>query len=300
MLLITTLFTELLTSPDPADFYSRYSYAVAPPTDDHPFFFHFFKWQQTSEIVQALGKTWQPFGGSGYLVLVVLLILVIGLSAGLIIFPLLWLKAEGRPASSPADRQTSAPKLRYLLYFTLLGLGFLFVEIPLLQQFILYLGQPTYAFTVVVAAILLAAGVGSNTLSSRLALHIVLPLIILLTIAYPFLLPLLFDATLRLPFIGRIVVTGLALFPLGALLGIPFPQEVALIGKNAPGLVPWVWAVNGCASVVSAILAAMISLTWGFSIVLWSGALMYGLAGMTIWIIHHSRVKGTNLTPPQL
>jgi hypothetical protein len=127
-----------------------------------------------------------------------------------------------------------------------------------------------------------------------------LPLIILLTVTYPFGLPLIFDATLRLPLWGRIAITGLALFPLGVLLGVPFPRAVAVIGRSAPGLVPWVWAVNGCASVVSAILAAMISLTWGFSIVLWGGALMYGLAGLAIRGIPHSRVKGTNLTPPQL
>ncbi|MDX1522949.1 MAG: hypothetical protein R3264_15075, partial [Anaerolineae bacterium] len=293
-------FAELLTNPDPTAFYDRYPYAVAPPTDDHPFFFHFFKWQQIPEIVQTLGTTWQPFGGSGYLVLVILLLIVIGLSAALILVPLFWLNDQGRAAAVAGDQRTSSPRLRYLLYFTLLGVGFLFVEIPLLQQFILFLGQPTYAFTVVVAALLVAAGVGSHTLSPRLSLRVVLPLITLFVIAYPFLLPPLFDATLRLPFAGRVVVTGLALFPVGALLGVPFPREVALIGETAPGLVPWVWAVNGCASVVSAVLAAMVSLTWGFSVVLWSGALMYGLAGLTIWTIRHSRVKGTNLTPPQL
>ena len=321
-------FAGLLTAPNPTTFYSNYEYAVTPPTDDYPFFFHFFKWRQTPEILQTLGKTWQPFGGSGYLVLVVLLALVVVLSAGLIFLPLFWLKDSGylpdeetnrrddkiyhakrqRPPSylnfslifaplralreailtkvdrvSGSEYPASFPRVRALLYFTLLGLGFLFVEIPLFQRFILYLGQPVYAFTVVISAILVAAGVGSGYLSQRLSLRMVLPAIVLLTIAYPVLLPILFEATLHLPFFGRVVVTVLALFPLGALLGIPFPRGLALVGETAPGLVPWVWAVNGCASVVSAVLAAMVALTWGFSAVLWGAALAYGLAGVTMW-----------------
>jgi hypothetical protein len=290
-------FAELLAAPDPAAFYHTYPYAVAPPTDDHPFFFHFFKWGQTSQIVEALGKTWQPFGGSGYLVLVLLLLLVLLFSAILILLPLLGLKKKsghlkvGNPVSGknrvsdPFSGEASS--FIYLLYFALLGLGFLFIEIPLLQRFILYLGQPAYAFAVVVAALLVASGLGSNYLSGRWPLRRVLPLIALLALAYPWLLPYLFDLTLPLPFTGRVLVTTAALFPLGLLLGIPFPRGLALVGQTRPNLVPWVWAVNGCASVVSAVLAAMIALTWGFSVVLWSAAAAYALAGLVMWGIRN-------------
>jgi hypothetical protein len=284
-------FTDLLTTSDPAAFFAAYPYAVAPPTDDHPFFFHFFKWQQTPEILQTLGKTWQPFGGSGYLVLVVLLALVIVLSAGLILLPLLWKDEGGTLRVKDEERKISSFILHpssFFFYFALLGLGFLFVEIPLLQRFILYLGQPAYAFAVVTSALLVAAGVGSGYLSSRLSLRLVLPLITLLAIIYPLLLPHLFDATLRLPFAGRVVVTVIALFPLGALLGIPFPRGLTLVAKTAPELTPWVWAVNGCASVISAVLAAIIALTWGFSVVLWCAAVAYGLAGVMIVSMRHS------------
>ena len=293
-------FTDLLTRPNPAAFWAGYPFAVAPPTDDHPFFFHFFKWGQTPQIIEDLGKSWQPFGGSGYLVLIALLTLVIILSAGLILLPLL-ITTSRRPVTKvPADYASSqspsfpAPPqpyplpsktllARYLLYFTLLGLGFLFVEIPLLQRFILYLGQPAYAFAVVITALLVASGVGSNYLSTRLPLRLVLPLITLLTLMYPLLLPSLFGTTLRFPFIVRIGVTIVSLFPLGVLLGIPFPRGLALVEDTAPGLTPWVWAVNGCASVVSAITAVIIALTWGFSVVLWSAALAYALAGVSIF-----------------
>ena len=294
-------FAELLNTSDPAAFFAAYPYAVAPPTDDHPYFFHFFKWQQTPEILQTLGKTWQPFGGSGYLVLVVLLFLVVIFSIVLILLPLLAMQS-GRGAEEQRSRGPSASLplrspapllLRYLLYFALLGLGFLFVEIPLLQRFILYLGQPAYAFAIVVSALLVAAGVGSRYLSDRLPLRTTLWGIALLAVTYPWLLSLLFAATLQLPFAGRVAVTVAAIFPLGMLLGIPFPRGVRLVGQTAAQLTPWVWAVNGCASVISAVLAAMVALTWGFSAVLWGAAGAYALAGFVITEPH--LIQKTNL-----
>ncbi len=279
-------FADLLAAPHLDAFAADYTYAVAPPTDDHPYFFHFFKWQQIPEIWQTLGKTWQPFGGSGYLVLVVLLSLIVILSAGLILLPLLVTNIS-RGARGLERPENGLPLLRppmgrFLLYFALLGLGFLFVEIPLLQRFILYLGQPAYAFAIVVSALLAAAGVGSAYLSPRLSLRVALPLITLLAISYPWLLTFLFEATLQLPFAGRVAITVLAIFPLGILLGVPFPRGLRLVARTSPQLVPWVWAVNGCASVISAILAAMLALTWGFSTVVWGAAVAYALAAFTI------------------
>lgn len=286
-------FAGLLVTSNPDLFFAGYPYAVAPPTDNHPYFFHFFKWSQTPEILQTLGKTWQPFGGTGYLVLLVLLGLVLALSAVLILLPLLW-RRRGREIQPEAARAGSpAP---YLLYFALLGLGFLLVEIPLLQQFILYLGQPAYAFAIVTSAILLASGMGSGYLSGRLSLRLALPLIVILALLYPLLLPALFNITLRLPFLSRVVVTVVALFPLGLLLGVPFPRGLALVEQTAPGLTPWAWAVNGCASVISAVLAAIISLTWGFSAVMWGAAAAYGLAGVVIRL----KVRSSTAIPSDL
>jgi hypothetical protein len=164
----------------------------------------------------------------------------------------------------------------------LLGLGFLFVEIPLLQRFILYLGQPAYAFAIVTAALLAAAGVGSRYLSERLSLRLALPLIALLALSYPWLLTLVFASTLQLPFAGRVATTVLVIFPLGMLLGVPFPRGLKLVAETSPELAPWVWAVNGCASVISAILAALVALTWGFAAVLWVAATAYGLAAVVV------------------
>jgi hypothetical protein len=276
-------FARLLTAPDAASFYRDYDYAVSPPTDDRPFFFHFFKWQQTPAILAGLGKTWQPFGGSGYLVLVMLLALVVVLAAILIVLPLIILRRRGQAAQRPTI--ATSVTWRYLLYFSLLGLAFLLVELPLLQRYIVYVGQPAYAFAVVVTGLLLASGLGSRYLSQRLPPIVGLAGLAGLGLAYPALLTPLFDATIGLPLAARAAVGGLALLPLGTLMGTPFPQGLARVHAEAPHLLPWVWAVNGSASVVSAVLAPMLSIDLGFRAVVVLGALAYlaalGALGLT-------------------
>lgn len=268
-------FVGLLRTGDAASFYADYPYAVAPPTDDRPFFFHFFKWQQIPTVLANLGRSWQPFGGSGYLVLVAMLGLVLVLSLVLILLPLLVRRQATSEAAPGAQRPAT---LRSLLYFLMLGLAFLLVEMPLLQQFIVYLGQPAYAFATVVGFLLVSSGVGSRYLSTRLPLVAALAGLIGLIVLYPLLLSPVFNLTFGLPLIGRVVVTGLLLAPAGVLMGIPFPAGLAIVRRVMPARLPWIWAVNGCASVISAVLAPMLALDLGFRLVLLLGAAAYGLA----------------------
>ena len=116
----------LLAAPDRDDFFAGYPFDIVPATDDHPFFYHFFKWQQTPEVLATLGRTWQPFGGSGYLILWALLALVLALSAALILAPLA-LRRDPRQA----DHNPAVPRGRVFAYFGLLGIAFLFVGDPI-------------------------------------------------------------------------------------------------------------------------------------------------------------------------
>jgi hypothetical protein len=264
-------FRQLLSAPEAL--YLEQAYDVRPPTDDRPFFFHFFKLEQTRAILGQLGKTWQPWGGSGYFVLVALLGVAVVTSVALILLPLAF-AARGRA-------EMAGPKARVLLYFSLLGLGFLFVEIPLLQRFILFLGQPIYAFATVVACILLFSSLGSLA-APRFPLRRSLPLLVAAILLYPLGLPIVFRSLLGLPLALRVLITGLCLAPLGFLMGIPFTGGIIWLRERAPGLIPWAWAINGCASVLASILAAMIALSAGFSWVLVAAALAYALAWFTL------------------
>lgn len=263
------LFSQILANPD--ETYATYRFDIRPPTDDRPFFFHYFKWRQTPEILATLGLTWQPFGGSGYFVLVALLILVSLAAAFLIVGPLLLRRRERR-----LREQVGIPlwRWRVFAYFACLGLAFLFVEVPLAQRFILLLDQPVTALAVVLFAILLFSGLGSLTLK-RWRFPMGLALLILLIMLYPFLLRPVTDVALGQPEWVRILLTILIIAPLGYLMGLPFAGGLQVVESNEPGLVPWAWAINGSFSVISSVLAVMVALSWGFSTVLWLGAAAY-------------------------
>ena len=172
------------------------------------------------------------------------------------------------------------------VYFAGLGLGFLWVEIPLLQRFILYLDQPTYAFATVLFGVLVWSGVGSLA-SDRLqvSMAVAVSVVAALSVLYAFGLPLLFDVTLGLPLVGRLALSVALLAPLGMAMGVPFPRAIRMLGLQTPTLVPWAWAVNGSTSVVSAILATVLALSFGFTWVILGGAAAYitAAAAAHVW-----------------
>lgn len=277
-------FTSILSPSEREVFLAGYNYDISPPADDRPFFFHFFRWSQVPYIWSALGKTWQPFGGTGYLIVVALLLAAVLASVVLILLPL-----HFRPREQGGQSQAIVPGVRWqlLIYFLALGLGFLFIEIPLMQKFILFLDQPTYAFALVLFTIFIFSGLGS-LLSARLAK--VLPQVIfglcLLAFLYPLLLPYFFEALLGQPLLIRLLVALGALVPLSFLMGIPFPSGIRILATLSPDSIPWAWGINGCASVVSSILSLMIALAVGFSWVLVAAGLTYlmGAAIVYHWV----------------
>lgn len=258
-------FTGFLESPSRPAWLAAYPYDVAPPTDEHPFFGHYFKWSQAPQIFAELGKSWQPFGGAGYFVLLVLLALALGLAVVIILLPL----AGAHKTTAPLRVITAA-----LFYFGLLGLAFLLVEIPLVQRFILYLGNPAYALTTALFTILLFSGLGSQ-FSERFPLLASLVVLILAALVTPGLLSLLFDLTLGYPVFVRMLIAIAALAPLSFLMGMPFPGGLRRLGATAPDLIPWAWGVNGALSVIASILAALMALSFGFSWALLAGAGCY-------------------------
>jgi len=278
-------YLSLLEAAPRESFYEKYEYDVRPPSDDQPFFGNYFKWAQAPQVIAAFGKTWQPFGGAGYFVVLALLLLALLLACILILAPVLLRQREERKAG------ITPFLLRNLIYFGLLGLAFMLVEIPLLQRFILYLGQPAYAITTVLFSLLLFSGIGSR-LSARIPLRAALAALVMLIMAAPYLLPALFEATLGWPLAARLAVTALALAPLGFLMGIPFPSGIRMLAAGQTQVaagsprsdIPWIWAVNGAASVISPILAALLALSIGFNAVLRIGALCYLGALVTAWL----------------
>jgi hypothetical protein len=279
-------FTALLGAQPRAAFYASYPFNVSPPTDNYPFFGHFFKWSQAGQILTDLGKTWQPFGGAGYFVIVALLLLATLLAVSLIVLP---------AAVLNRSRTAYQPSRVYLIYFGLIGFAFMLVEIPLIQRFILLLGNPALAMTAVLLSLLLFSALGSRC-SGRFSIQGAIGFLVILLLAASWLLPGVFKLTLGLPLIVRVGVTMLVIAPVGFLMGIPFPGGILLmLGEHQqPSQIPWIWAVNGAASVVSSVLAALLALSFGFDWVLRIGAVCYAGA----WLAVREGARWRRHSPP--
>jgi len=272
------LVREIFTASNREDLYKDYPYQIGPIVDNRPFFFHFFTRGQTTEVLQSIGHTWQPFGGSGYLILFALLAQVLMLSFVLILFPLVW-----KQNSSMDIRSTPNFRWRIAIYFSLLGVAFLFVEIPLIQRFILIFGQPIYAFAVVVTALLTFSGIGSMLVSKSWAhSRMILGILAIFVISMTFVMDQFLNMMLSLHLFWRIVAGVISLIPIGLLMGMPFPMGLLRLEKDSHHLRSWAWAINGCASVIASVLAAILTLSYGFNLVMVLGAVGYLAAGLVV------------------
>ena len=268
-----------ILGPEPEDFAERYKFALRPATDDRPFFFHSLKWATLPELLALRAQGGLPLVEWGFVILVATLVQGAIAAALLILLPLLALR---RPRA--ADVPTPA-RWRVVLFFASLGLAFLFIEIAFMQRFAVFLGHPLYAIAVVLAGLLVFAGLGAGATDwfARLArrwqpITLAAAGIVIVGGAYLGLLPCVFEAAQGWPTTARIVVALALLGPIGFLLGMPFPLGLKALGDRAPALVPWAWGINACASVVSASLATLIALHIGFTPVLGCALVLYVLA----------------------
>ena len=270
---------SLLDSRSRDVFYDQQTFDVAPATDERPFFFHFFRWRQVPEVIERLGQQWQPFGGAGFLVVLAFLVLSVLASAVLILGPLIARRRVIGRGYGGFRGNTPA-----LVYFFALGLAFLWLELPLMQRFILLLAHPTYSFGIVLFAVLAFSGVGS-LLSKRLGTCREWAILALAGTAVVYALGIgpLVEMILGLPLAARIAISGLIIAPLAFLMGIPFPSGIAALESRRRELIPWAWGANGYASVVGSVGAALVALSWGFTPVM----LAAGIAYLVAWAVYY-------------
>jgi len=273
---------KALLGQDRDAFIKRYKFNLIPATDDRPYFFQFFKWQTLPEIISLVGQGGMPLVEWGYMVLIVTLIQALSISVLLILLPLVFYRRS-------LNRQKNRYKLRYFIYFLSLGLAFLFIEIAFIQKFILFLHHPVMAVAVVLAAFLIFAGMGSlwtKKISitgrySQVVKRSVL-VIVVIGLSYSFFLGYIFSSLIALPIAFRIIISVILISPLAFCMGIPFPVALSRLSELNPGLIPWVWGVNGCASVLSAVLASLLAIHFGFTFVIQVALVFYILASLLI------------------
>ena len=268
------LYQTFLSLGDPIHeraFSRIYTYDVTPAEDDRPFFFRYSRWVHLLRSGEP-GSVAFPTMEFSVLLLLCGMSVVGGLG---VLVPLRHFAARGLHARGSA---------RQLVFFAGTGLGYLAIEVALLQKFGLLLGHPNHALSVVLAALLLFTGLGALQ-SRRLAAalgglrFVVYALAALMLVEYLLLFPRLPSLTAS-PFAVRVLVVFALIAPIGTLLGTFVPVALDHLKQTAPALVPWAWGVNGLASVVAPVLGAAFSMTWGIGALFLSAIPLYLLVGL--------------------
>ena len=252
-----------------------YKFDIRPATDDRPYFRSFFRWAHAPEILGLSRRGGIGLLDVGYLALPVALVQAVVASAALILLPLLALRSgNGGARRWPA-----------LAGFFCIGLAFLLIEIAFIGRFTVILSHPVHALVVVLAAFLLFAGAGSYLSARRgTGASITGPVlgIVAVATAYAVGLPDLTSALIGAPPAVKIAASFVLIAPLATLMGMPFPRALARLNTVAPSLLPWAWGINGCASVIGAVLATLVAIHHGHTVVILSGVVLYVLAAVFI------------------
>lgn len=271
-------FAALIASRDPVAFARSYPSNISPVSDDAPFFFFTLK---TGEVLKNLsthhGMDWKNNLG----VLVLGMVLLISIAA-VLAFLILPLALHGGRSSNPVP----------LLYFIAVGLGYIMVEIAFIQRFVLFLGHPTYALTVVVFLLLLFSGTGSlvsrRWLQDPMRVRVPLLIITLALVACVLVLPPVLRTMVGVAFGWKLLISGVLLAPLGLAMGMPFPAGLRMLGSSSSpdpnrtngrvdrgNAVEWAWAMNASSSVLGSVLAMVIAIHFGLNVTLACGAAAY-------------------------
>lgn len=268
-----SLYAQIVGAPQLEDVLRNNDSQLAAATDDKPFFNQHTRWSRIRwKTIVDLFSQKQPSGARLALedrpiAEVTLLILLVqsAIFAGLcILVPLALLDRGGLQIDG---------RWGWLAYFAALGLGFIMVEIALLQRFLLFLGQPIYTYAVVLGGLLIFTGIGSSAAGRwGVELRRMLKRVLLSAIAVVFIMavitPAVFRACLGLAISWRITIALLLVAPLGFVLGMPFPLGLRLAMQRSSALGSWGWGVNGFFTVIGTVLALMLGMLIGFRIVL--------------------------------
>jgi len=285
--------TRELLSPRAEQYIDDYKFMIEPASDDRPYFGHYFRWRSLPELWELRGEGSAVLLDSGYLLLVAALLQALPLALLLVLLPL------RVPARGVTSQPIAISRTRAAAYFTALGLAFLLIEIATLSRLTLLVGHPLLAATAGLAGVLLFAGAGSLQAQQWLARHDASPQAIALRIRWAvraIALGLLWQLAMfaitieyaaSWPPSARTLLGLVGIAPMAFAMGMPFPLGLARLARTAPGFVPWAWGLNGCASVLAAILALLLAMAFGLRATLLVALVLYVFAAW-VWPVKPS------------
>ncbi|MFH0793084.1 MAG: hypothetical protein V2A74_03525, partial [bacterium] len=272
---------KALLSPKAQDYLEGSVFDLRPPSDSRPYFFSTWRWLKTPQFLREMGRDWLPYADWAELFLGATIVLLLALSASLILLPL---------AASRRIRREGRPSLGLAVYFSSLGLGYLFLEMAAIQRCIILFGEPIYATSFVVSLFLFASGVGSS-LSGRIALakprRVFSPLRTATLSVAGFALVawgvfhLSWGALLAVSTASKLAAAGIVFGALAFTMGFPFALGIRrLADGQRENAVAWAWAFNGFASVLSPLLATQLMVAAGVGWVFALASVCYFAAGV--------------------
>ncbi len=268
---IPNQFRDLLMSPNPAEYERNYTFDITPVSDDRPFFFYTVQPRDLWRFMKGEANSADHKINNAVPLLFGLMAISLFATMVVLIAPPLVL----------GTRLPRQPGIRgFLVYFLLIGAGYILIEVGLIQKFILFLGHPTYALTVVIFSMLLSSGLGSY-FSRRLLggdegrMIKVLGLTALLTTLLALVLSSLLATLVWLPWVLKAAITVLLIAPLGFIMGMPFPTGLKRLEDWHAPSVRWAWSLNAAASVLGSVGALISAIYLGLAQTLIIGGVFY-------------------------
>ena len=268
-------FTDYLRSPDPKKYERDYQFDIAPVSDNQPFFFYTV---QTRDLWDYLANAQRNSADYKINLAVPRLfnLLAVSLVATLVILALPPLVLGSR---LPREKGV----LKFLPYFVSIGAGYILIQVALIQKFVLFLGHPTYALTVIIFSMLVSSGLGSYFSRRFLEgddkrLAIALAAIFVLVVALALSASPITTAGVGWPLPLKFLLTALLIFPPGFAMGMPFPTGLYRLEKWHKPSVRWAWSLNAASSVLGSAAAIFLAIYIGLQNTLLVGGALYLVA----------------------
>jgi hypothetical protein len=275
------LFHRILTDKLSSEFNSSYTFDIRETTDDRPFFHYFLRLSKSIDIYELSGKKWAYFLHEGMFPPFILLFLLL---IAICIFGATFMLS--RNVGSKFETTNQPLITGSLVYFTLIGFAFMFVEIFFIHRLILPFGSPVKAFSITIVTILISAGFGSLTTG-----WFVWKKMIWIISFAPFLIIanyFVFDMA------DENALSAFLIVPIGIVLGFFFPAGLRFLVSYETDGVPLAYAANGAASIIAPSLASLVAVSYGCNVLLVLAAILYALAItiLSIIVLRTSRTSG--------